>query len=163
MLADVPPAAPTMKSKTFDRAQIRALVRNPTLVPFLLIWITHGIGGFGVTFILPNVIYDLGMTNTAVSQLMTMPAYSAVFVILLTAGGLTHKGRVSPWVAGLVLEVAQIVCYVLLVTVDSVVAKYVFVCIATAATSSFFPIIWPGELLANARTCPAEWETHCRR
>lgn len=46
---------------------------------------------------------------------------------------------------GLILEVSQIICFILLVTVENVVAKYVFVCIATAATSSFFPIIWPGE------------------
>lgn len=114
-------------------------------MPFLVIWITHGIGGFGITFILPTIIYELGISDTAVSQLMTMPAYSAVFVILLTAAWLTHSDRLSPWIAGLILEVVQIVCYVLLITVRNAVAKYIFVCIATAATSSFFPIIWPGE------------------
>lgn len=138
-----------MDSKTFDVAQVQALLRNPTLVPFLVIWITHGIGGFGITFILPTVIYDLGMTDTAVAQLMTMPAYATVFVILLSAAWLTQRKLVSPWMAGLALEVSQIVCYILLITVDNVVAKYVFVCIATAATSSFFPIIWPGEYLQH--------------
>lgn len=138
-----------MNTKTLDLQQISALLKDPTLVPFLLIWITHGIGGFGITFVLPNVIYDLGMTDTAISQLMTMPAYTAVFAILLTLGGLTHKGCLSPWVAGLILEIAQIICYILLITVDNAVAKYVFVCIATAATSSFFPILWPGKRRSN--------------
>lgn len=46
---------------------------------------------------------------------------------------------------GFILEVSQIICFILLVAVKNAVAKYVFVCIATAATSSFFPIIWPGE------------------
>lgn len=64
-----------MSSKNFDFGQIKSLFRNPTFVPFLVIWITHGIGGFGITFILPNVIYDLGMTDTAISQLMTMVRY----------------------------------------------------------------------------------------
>lgn len=134
-----------MGTKTLDLREMRALLKDPTLIPFLLIWITHGIGGFGITFILPNVIYDLGMTDTAISQLMTMPAYTAVFAILLTLGWLTHSERMSPWVAGLILEVAQIICYILLITVENAVAKYVFVCIATAATSSFFPILWPGK------------------
>lgn len=134
-----------MNTKTLDLHQISGLLRDPTLIPFLLIWITHGIGGFGITFVLPNVIYDLGMTDTAISQLMTMPAYTAVFAILLTLGGLTHTGRLSPWVAGLILEISQIICYILLITVKNAVAKYVFVCIATAATSSFFPILWPGK------------------
>ncbi|KAJ4423085.1 hypothetical protein N0V82_002214 [Gnomoniopsis sp. IMI 355080] len=145
ILADIPSQAPSMSNKTLDLRQMRALLKDPTLIPFLLIWITHGIGGFGITFILPNVIYDLGMTDTAVSQLMTMPAYTAVFAILLTLGWLTHSGRMSPWVAGLILEVSQIICYILLITVENAVAKYIFVCIATAATSSFFPILWPGK------------------
>lgn len=72
ILADVPPHGPSMNSKNFDLGQIKSLLKNPTFVPFLVIWITHGIGGFGITFILPNVIYDLGMTDTAISQLMTM-------------------------------------------------------------------------------------------
>lgn len=76
---------------------------------------------------------------------VSQPAYSTVFAILLTLGYLTHTNRMTPWFAGLILECGQIVCYILLMTVDHVVAKYVFVCIATAATSSFFPILWPGK------------------
>lgn len=45
-----------MTTKTLDLDQIKALFKNPTFVPFLVIWVTHGIGGFGITFILPNVI-----------------------------------------------------------------------------------------------------------
>lgn len=145
ILADVPPQAPSMNAKTLDFQQMRALFRDPTLIPFLVIWITHGIGGFGITFVLPSVIYDLGLTDTAISQLMTMPAYATVFAILLTLGWLTHSGRIRVWIAGLILEVGQIICYILLITVENVIAKYVLVCIATAATSSFFPILWPGK------------------
>lgn len=61
-----------MESKTFDIDQIKAMFKNPTFVPFLVIWITHGIGGFGITFVLPTVIYELGISDTAISQLMTM-------------------------------------------------------------------------------------------
>lgn len=76
---------------------------------------------------------------------VSQPAYSTVFVILLTLGYLTHTNRMTPWCAGLLLECGQIVCYILLITIDHVIAKYVFVCMATAATSSFFPILWPGK------------------
>lgn len=73
-----------MQSKTFDLDQIKAMFKNPTFVPFLIIWITHGIGGFGITFVLPTVIYELGISDTAISQLMTMVS---------TTG---HTGLVSP-------------------------------------------------------------------
>ncbi|KAJ0108205.1 high-affinity nicotinic acid transporter [Diaporthe amygdali] len=155
LVVDLPARAPSMASKTFDLGQIKATFSNPTFVPFLLIWITHGIGGFGITFVLPTVIYELGISDTAISQLMTMPAYAAVFLILLSLGYLTHTKRLSPWVAGIGLEVGQIIFYILLITVDNATAKYIFVVIATAATQSFFPIIWPERIRATSGTTSA--------
>lgn len=61
-----------MNSKTFNLEQVKTLFRDPTFIPFLMIWITHGIGGWGITFVLPTVIYELGISNTAISQVMTM-------------------------------------------------------------------------------------------
>ncbi|KAH7196419.1 high-affinity nicotinic acid transporter [Fusarium flagelliforme] len=134
ILADLPDQAPTMLSETFNIEQVKSLFRDPTFIPFLLIWITHGIGGWGISFVLPTVIYDLGISNTAISQVMTMPPFTLVFVILLVLAAFIHKGKLSPWVAGLGVEITQIVCYVLLITVRHPVAKYIFVTIATAAS-----------------------------
>lgn len=80
-----------MNSKAFDLSQISSLFKSPTFIPFTLIWITHGIGGFGITFVLPNVIYDLGMTDTAISQLMTM-----VSTIVAKSYLLHYKRREGP-------------------------------------------------------------------
>jgi hypothetical protein len=145
ILADLPEQAPSMLAKTFNLEQVKSLFRDPTFLPFLGIWITHGIGGWGISFVLPTVIYELGISNTAISQVMTMPPFTLVFVILLTLAAFIHKGKLSPWAAGLGVEIAQIVCYILLITVKQPIAKYIFVTIATAASQSFFPIIWPGE------------------
>lgn len=62
-----------MTTKTLDVSQIKALFKNPTFVPFLVIWITHGIGGFGITFILPNVICKcLTLNSTYRWKLLTL-------------------------------------------------------------------------------------------
>lgn len=61
-----------MQAETFSVEQMKVLLRGPTFIPFLMIWITHGIGGWGITFVLPTVIYELGISNTAISQVMTM-------------------------------------------------------------------------------------------
>ncbi|EFQ31284.1 high-affinity nicotinic acid transporter [Colletotrichum graminicola M1.001] len=123
IIADLPEQAPTMNAKTVNFQQVKELFRNPTFIPFLMIWITHGIGGWGISFVLPTVIYELGISNTAISQVMTMPPFTLVFVILLSLAFLVHTRRLSPWVAGLGLEAAQIVCYVLLIAVKNSVAK----------------------------------------
>lgn len=110
--------------------------------------------------------------SPASTNFRTKPAYAAVFLILLTLGYLTHTRRLSPWVAGIGLEVGQIVFYILLITVNNATAKYVFVVIATAATQSFFPIIWPGEfcdtdltsdLSPGPRPRCMNWLTPCPR
>lgn len=72
VLAELPEQAPTMKAKTVNVQQIKDLFGSSTFVPFLMIWITHGIGGWGISFVLPTVIYELGISNTAISQVMTM-------------------------------------------------------------------------------------------
>ncbi|KAG9192547.1 hypothetical protein G6011_11281 [Alternaria panax] len=143
ILADLPRQAPAMRAKTFDADEIKSLFRSPTFVPFLMIWITHGIGGWGISFVLPAVIYELGISNTAMSQILTIPPFTLVFLILMSLAHLIHNERLPPWVAGLGVECIQIVCYVLLIIVKQPVAKYVFVMIATAASQSFFAIIWP--------------------
>ena len=62
----------------------------------------------------------------------------------MTLAWFIHTGRLNLWVAGLGVEIAQVICYILLITVKDPIAKYIFVMIATAASQSFFPILWPG-------------------
>lgn len=133
-----------MEAKTWDSKQVKSLSKDPTFIPFLMIWITHGIGGWGISFVLPTVIYELGISGTANTQLMTMPPYTMVFIILLTIAYFIHTKRLNTWVAGLGVELLQIICYILLIVVKDKIAKYILVMIATAASQSFFPIIWPG-------------------
>lgn len=139
-----------MQAKTFDWDQIKELLKSPTFFPFLMIWITHGIGGWSISFVLPTVNYELGISNTAISQVMTMPPFMLVFVILGRLSFFVHTKRLSPWVAGLGVEIAQIVCYFLLITIKHPIAKYVFVMIATTASQSFFAIIC-SEIIRAAR------------
>ncbi|KAF1843565.1 MFS general substrate transporter [Cucurbitaria berberidis CBS 394.84] len=155
ILDDLPKQAPTMRAKTFDLEEIKSLFKSPTFFPFLMIWITHGIGGWGISFVLPTVIYELGISNTAISQVMTMPPFTLVFVILCGLAYFIHTKRLSPWVAGLGVEITQIICYILLITVKKPVAKYIFVMIATAASQSFFAIIWPERIRAARGTTTA--------
>jgi MFS family permease len=68
-------AAPSGKDKSWDWQGFKALLRSPTLYTFTLYWIGHGIGGFGVNYALPTVIYELGFTTTALSQLMNIVSF----------------------------------------------------------------------------------------
>jgi hypothetical protein len=64
--------APSGKKDHWDPQSLKKLFKDPTFYTFSLYWICHGIGGFGVGYALPTVIYELGFTTTANSQLMNI-------------------------------------------------------------------------------------------
>jgi MFS family permease len=93
LLDDLPETQPNSKAKTWDFSQVKALLKDPTFPTFTLIWACHAIGGWGISTVLPTVstllkkyvqyllltlantckvIFELGLTDSAVSQLMTM-------------------------------------------------------------------------------------------
>jgi hypothetical protein len=75
ILSDLPAQAPKGTSKTFNLQQFKDLIKDPTFFPFLMIWVLHGIGGWGISFVLPTVILQLGISGTANTQLMTMVSF----------------------------------------------------------------------------------------
>lgn len=53
--------APTKLAKTWDTKQVTALLKDPTFWSFSVVWFCHAVGGFGLSYVLPTVIHDLGM------------------------------------------------------------------------------------------------------
>jgi hypothetical protein len=65
-------SAPSGNKGHWDFDGLKILFSDPTLYTFATYWIAHGIGGFGVGYALPTVIYQLGFTTTSLSQLMNI-------------------------------------------------------------------------------------------
>lgn len=101
ILDSLPNTQPSGHAKTWNGEQVRALFKDPTFPAFTMIWVCHAIGGWGITTVLPTVIYELGLTGTAVAQLMTMPAYVVGCSFLVFIGFLIHKKVVISWVAAI--------------------------------------------------------------
>lgn len=72
ILARLSSTAPSGASGNWDFKTLKVLFADPTLYTFAVYWIAHGIGGFGVGYALPTVIYQLGFTTTSLSQLMNI-------------------------------------------------------------------------------------------
>ncbi|GJC88658.1 MFS transporter prlL [Colletotrichum liriopes] len=82
----------------WDFGSLKPMTKDPTFYTFSLYWICHGIGGFGVGFALPTVIYQLGFTTTAYSQLMNIPPYVSAFLLLNALGFMLQRKWIGPWV-----------------------------------------------------------------
>jgi hypothetical protein len=86
IIAHLPATGPTTKAKFWDKNEVKKLLRDPTHWCFLSIWTFGGIGGFGVTAVLPNIIYDMGLTGTAQTQLLTMVYSNPEFCVCRSPG-----------------------------------------------------------------------------
>ncbi|KAL4767764.1 major facilitator superfamily domain-containing protein [Aspergillus nidulans var. acristatus] len=127
--------APRGKDRSWSWQHIKQLFRSSTLYTFSIYWIGHGIGGFGVNYALPTVIYELGFTTTAKSQLMNI--------------------WIRPWATAVAIETTIIICYIILITVSKPVVKYIALIVATACAGSAYPVIWPERIRALEGTVAA--------
>lgn len=143
ILDNLPKTQPSSTSKTWNTEQVRAIFTDPTTATFTLIWIFHAIGGWGVQKVLPTVILELGLTDSAVTQLLTMPTYAFGCTSLVLIGWTIKRQKVCPWIAAMALEVLTMICYIILIVVKYSIAKYVLVTLATACSICIYPILWP--------------------
>ncbi|KAH6642919.1 retrograde regulation protein 2 [Boeremia exigua] len=134
--------------KHWDWGSLKAMTKDPTLYSFSLYWICHGIGGFGVGFALPTVVYQLGFTTTAYSQLMNIPPYVSAFLLLNTLGFMLQRKWIRPWVTAVGIETTIIVCYIILLTVDNPVVRYLCLIVAVACAGCAYPVIWSERIRA---------------
>ncbi|KAF7530998.1 hypothetical protein G7054_g9296 [Neopestalotiopsis clavispora] len=148
-------SAPSGKAGHWDITTLKVLFKDPTFYTFSMFWICHGIGGFGVGYALPTVIYELGFTTTSKSQLMNIPPYVATFLFLNTVGYLLHKNVIRPWITAVVIESTIIICYIMLVTVPNPVVKYLALIVAVSCAGSAYPVIWPERIRAIDGTVAA--------
>ncbi|KAJ9503972.1 hypothetical protein H2202_000028 [Exophiala xenobiotica] len=147
--------APTGEKGHWDWASLKTLLVDPSVYTFSMYWVAHGIGGFGISYALPTVIYQLGFTTTAKSQLMNIPPYVACFVLLNTLGHMLHKKWIRPWTTAVSIEATTIVCYIILITVHSPVVKYLALIVAVSCAGSAYPVIWPERIRALQGTTVA--------
>ncbi|KAE9379392.1 MFS general substrate transporter [Stipitochalara longipes BDJ] len=134
-------AAPSGEKGNWDFKTLKVLFSDPTTYTFAVYWIAHGIGGFGVGYVLPTVIYQLGFTTTSLSQLMNIPPYVSCFLFLNLMGYMLHKKWIRPWTTAVAIESTIIVCYILLITVPNTVVKYLCLIVATSCAGSAYPVI----------------------
>ncbi|KAJ5835881.1 Major facilitator superfamily domain general substrate transporter [Penicillium robsamsonii] len=138
--------APSGKDKSWSWGDIKALLSSPTLYTFTVYWIGHGIGGFGVNYALPTVIYELGFTSTALSQLMNIPPYVACFFFPEYSRVFTAQ-RLDQTMDHCCRDTI-IICYIILITVPNSIVKYLALVVATACAGSAYPVIWPERIRA---------------
>ncbi|KAK0240782.1 major facilitator superfamily domain-containing protein [Armillaria nabsnona] len=144
--------APSKEGKTWDNSEVLRLLADPTFWTFSAVWFCHAVGGFGLSYVLPTVIYELGFTTTALSNVLSMPPSLSAFVLLNTLGWLIQKRCWNPFRIAIGLEFTNIICCIILLTVNVPVVRYLALLVATATAGSVYPVLWPNRVEAARGT-----------
>lgn len=155
VLDALPSTQPSATDDTWNWQQIKDCFKDPTTYTFFLIWMFNTIGTKGVTLALPTVLEGLGITSAPTTQLLTMPPYLVGASILLATAWLIDKKRLNCWPTSIVLGSFCCVCYIILLTVDNPVTKYIFIITALTASFAIVPILWPERIRAAHGTTRA--------
>ncbi|KAG7446707.1 MFS general substrate transporter [Guyanagaster necrorhizus] len=147
--------APTKEGKTWDREEVLRLLVDPTFWTFSAVWFCHAVGGFGLSYVLPTVIYELGFTTTALSNVLSMPPSLSAFALLNTLGWLIQKRFWNPFRIAIGLEFTNIICCIILLTVNVPVVRYLALLVATATAGSVYAVLWPNRVEATRGTSAA--------
>ncbi|KAK0213261.1 high-affinity nicotinic acid transporter [Desarmillaria ectypa] len=147
--------APSKEGKTWDKGEVLKLFADPTFWTFSVVWFCHAIGGFGLSYVLPTVIYQLGFTTTALSNVLSMPPSLSAFVLLNTLGWLIQKRFWNPFRIAIGLEFTNIICCIILIAVNAPVVRYLALLVATATAGSVYAVLWPNRVEAARGTSAA--------
>ncbi|KAL2418245.1 hypothetical protein ABEF95_005969 [Exophiala dermatitidis] len=148
ILDTLPKGAPSMHDKAWDGKAVKKMLRDPTFWGFLALWVSQNIGGYGVVYVYPTVVYEMGFTGTTTTQLLTMPPYGLAWTVLLFFNLFIRHKRIPAFAVGLGIVSIQVVCYILLLTLKSAPARYVFLTIGICGTYTVSPILWSERIRA---------------
>ncbi|KAI5365905.1 Putative major facilitator superfamily, MFS transporter superfamily [Septoria linicola] len=152
---NIPKTQSTANSKTRNTEEVKQIFKDPTSYTYTLLWICHAIGGWGVSKVLPTVIYELGISGSAITQLLTMPTYTLGVIVLIFVGWLIQNHRISSWLTAIAFEMVALGCYIGLILVKGAVGKYMLVILAMSSSLGVIPILWPERIRAARGTTTA--------
>ncbi|KAF8580945.1 MFS general substrate transporter [Ramaria rubella] len=147
--------APKKNTHTWSTAEAWALLLDPTFYSFNLAWLFHAVGGFGLALVLPTVIFDLGFESSAMSNVLSMPPSLLTFILLNILGWIVQRGQGNPFLIAALLEMVNIICCILLLTVKVNIVKYLALMVASGTAGSVYPILWPARVKAARGTTSA--------
>lgn len=130
VLSKLPSSSPRKEDNAFDSDEIKQLLKDPTFYTYSCIWLFQGLGGWGISFVLPTTVYELGFTDTAKTQLMQLPPSIAGFILLNLLGHLIHERKLKLFPTSFAMSFVQVLCYIILLTINNSIGKYVMLIIA---------------------------------
>ncbi|BGP42946.1 hypothetical protein JCM10450v2_007065 [Rhodotorula kratochvilovae] len=147
--------APKKSDKTWDSKQILIMFADPTFYCFSLFWACWAVGAWGISTVLPFVIKDMGITDSAGTQLLQIPPAATGIMMCCVSAVLIRKFKVSPFLCALGLILGVIVALAIMITVEPAGVRFAAVCVISGAAPSVYACLWPRRVAALRGTSAA--------
>lgn len=136
IIARLPPSSPKSTDKNFSWKHVKASLKRPTLVLFAFLRLFQSLGTYGLSFWLPSIILEFGITKASTTPLMTVPS-AAMSVIsgILFSYGVDRAKITPPYLVAFSLTITFAAFLVLTLVTNSAVL-YAFIILATVGASA---------------------------
>ncbi|GAA6004413.1 uncharacterized protein JCM10292_007055 [Rhodotorula paludigena] len=140
--------APKTTDKTWVTSEILLMFADPTFWFFSLFWACYAVGAWGISTVLPFVVLDLGISDSAGTQLLQIPPAATGVLMCCLSAYLIRKRNVSAFLCTLGLVGGVIVALVILITVEPAGVRYAACCVISGAAPSAYACLWPRRVAA---------------
>ncbi|KWU42302.1 MFS general substrate transporter [Rhodotorula sp. JG-1b] len=147
--------APKKTSKTWSTPEIVAMFADPTFWLFSLFWACYAVGAWGISTVLPFVVKDLGITDSAGTQLLQIPPAATGVAMCLISAYLIRKLKISAFAVTLAIVAGVLVSYIVFITVDTPGIRYAAVCVISGSCTAAYACLWPRRVAALRGTSAA--------
>ncbi|GJN93320.1 hypothetical protein Rhopal_006367-T1 [Rhodotorula paludigena] len=93
--------APKTTDKTWVTSEILLMFADPTFWFFSLFWACYAVGAWGISTVLPFVVLDLGISDSAGTQLLQIPPATTGVLMCCLSAYLIRKRNVSAFLCTL--------------------------------------------------------------
>jgi hypothetical protein len=128
---------------------------DPTMWLFSAFWAFWSVSVWGASTMQTFLLLDLGLTGSAVTQLLQIPPAATGVVMLLISAYLIRGRKVSPFLCVLLLVPGVLICFIILFTVSSSGLRLACLCVITGAAPTAYACLWPMRTAALRGTSSA--------
>lgn len=129
-------------------SEIWKLIQDPTFFLFILFWALYAVGAWGISTVLPQVIKDMDITDSARTQLLQIPP-AAIGVLMCVASSYLVRNRgVNAFAVIIAVLLGVVVCYIVFIFAEAKLVRYLAVSVVSGSCTCAYAAMWPRRVAA---------------
>ncbi|GAA5826676.1 hypothetical protein JCM11251_002851 [Rhodosporidiobolus azoricus] len=135
--------APKETGKAFNRSEIKRMFADPTFYCFTGFWMCWSVSAWGASTMQTFLLLDLGLSGSAVTQLLQIPPAATGVAMCLISYYLIKKQGVNPFLICLLIVGGVLVSFIVMLKAPQSGVRFAALCVITGSAPSAYACLWP--------------------